>query len=825
MSTSACRATTVALFSLLSAAVVPPASAAEAQLEEITVTARKRTENLQDVPLTITAYSAGTIERRNIKNVQDVIKLTPGLNFDKGFAPQDTRISIRGLPVVRGKPPVGILVDGIDISSEAISTAGGSTLVNVKLVDVEQIEVVKGPQSALYGRSAFGGAVAYTSRKPSLEGLEGSASVEGGQYGAYEGRAAVSFPLVNDKLALRINGAYSKLDGFWKNTVTGNTIGGHEFHGVAVALRFVPTEAADFTLRVSYSDEKSESRPSFTANTATGLVAARPLPANAVGLRLGPTNVLMPASWNFPQTGEISISGNSIQLSVDPLTGTDFAGSRLRPTATSLVGTVDLGFATLSSWTGYLTADSFGRADADFFGTAPTATTSPSAGVAEPSRGFFVSDIQVKANQASQEFRLGSDSGRLRWGVGALYWRERYASDNASLSVALTAVPAGFSTSRAYQQLGQPDYSRSRRDTDHTSAYGTLAFDFTDKFEGSVEARYAHEKIDTLLGGALSLILVNGLPTQYRLTVNPAPAAVTYSTNMFTPRTMLKYNFDESTNAYLSYARGKKPGGYLNVGVATPDSKDSRYNPEIIDTVELGVKSTWFDNRLRANGAIFHSVNKDRVNSVLVADPNSPQGSVNKAVNIGEAKIDGLELELSAVLSESFSANLAYTYLDARYTSSDAPQTTANGIAGPGNCTVSTLPTATGTQTVCITNTNGNELDFSNRHTLSASLGFSRPLSGEWTLNSSIDAQYRSRRFIDANNLFALPAYVNVDLSIGAESEKYGVLLYVNNATNNLDAKSAQTGGDNFVPLPPGLAWTAFAPDKRQVGARFNVKF
>ena len=228
----------------------------------------------------------------------------------------------------------------------------------------------------------------------------------------------------------------------------------------------------------------------------------------------------------------------------------------------------------------------------------------------------------------------------------------------------------------------------------------------------------------------MSLILVNGQPSTYRLTVNPTPAAVTYSTNMVTPRGMLKYNFSEDTNVYVSYARGKKPGGYLNVGVATPDSKDSRYDPEIIDTAELGLKSTWLDNRLRANGAIFHSVNKDRVNSVLVADPNSPQGAVNKAVNIGEAKIDGLELELQAALSEHFTANLAYTYLKARYTSSDAPQATANGIAGPGNCTVSTLPSATGTQTICITNTNGNELDFSNKHTLSGSLGLHASAGG-----------------------------------------------------------------------------------------------
>ena len=87
------------------------------QLEEVVVSARKRVENLQDVPLTVTAFTAESIQRKGIKTLEDVIRFTPGLNFDKGFAPQDTRPSIRGLPLVRGKPPVGILLDGIDISS------------------------------------------------------------------------------------------------------------------------------------------------------------------------------------------------------------------------------------------------------------------------------------------------------------------------------------------------------------------------------------------------------------------------------------------------------------------------------------------------------------------------------------------------------------------------------------------------------------------------------------------------------------------------------------------------------------------------------------
>ena len=299
--------------------------------------------------------------------------------------------------------------------------------------------------------------------------------------------------------------------------------------------------------------------------------------------------------------------------------------------------------------------------------------------------------------------------------------------------------------------------------------------------------------------------------------INPTPS---YSTNIFTPRAVLKYNFENDANVYLSYAKGKKPGGYLNVGVVA-DTKLARYNPEQIDTIELGFKSTWLDKRVRLNGAVFQSVNKDRLNQVLIPDATSPQGVVTQAVNVGEVKIDGLEFDMTAALTDHITANLAYTYLDARYTSSDAPQTTAFAVAGAGNCTVGTV----GPQTVCITNTDGNQLDFSSKHSASASLAYTTEINSDWNLISSIDAQYRSKRFLDATNLFALPSYVSADLRITAESEKYGVTLFVSNLTDDDKPKSGQTSGDNYTQVPPQLAYTLYAPDPRQYGLRFSVKF
>ena len=289
---------------------------------------------------------------------------------------------------------------------------------------------------------------------------------------------------------------------------------------------------------------------------------------------------------------------------------------------------------------------------------------------------------------------------------------------------------------------------------------------------------------------------------------------------MFTPRAVLKYKFENDANVYLSFARGKKPGGYLNVGVIA-DTDLARYNPEILDTVELGFKSSWLDRRLRVNGAYFQSVNKDRVNSLLIPNAASPQGTVTQTVNIGEAKIDGLEFDVTAALTDKLSASVAYTWLDARYTESDAAQTTAFAIASPGNCVVGTV----GLQVVCITDTNGNQLDFSARHTATASLSYRTELSGDWSLDSSLDAQYRSKRYLDPNNLFSLPGYVNLDLHVTAQTEKYGVTFFVTNLTDDDKPKSGQTSGDNYAVVPPQLAYTAYAADPRQYGLRFNVKF
>ena len=156
-------------------------------LEEIVVTARKKEENLQDVAISVTAIQGDTLERLGIKNLSDVTKMDPSLTYDKGFAPDDVRIAIRGIVNMRGRPVVANIFDGVDISSETMGTAGSSSLISPRMMDLERVEIVKGPQVALYGRTAFAGAIQYVTKDPSTH-LKILLSVDFAQDGFHEAR-------------------------------------------------------------------------------------------------------------------------------------------------------------------------------------------------------------------------------------------------------------------------------------------------------------------------------------------------------------------------------------------------------------------------------------------------------------------------------------------------------------------------------------------------------------------------------------------------------------------------------------------------------------
>jgi iron complex outermembrane receptor protein len=823
-------------------AATPPVETAAAdtgeQLLDITVTARRKAETLQNVPLTVTALSAENILNKGIRDVGDVAKYTPGLFVDKGFVQQDVRPSIRGLPSTRGRPPVGILLDGIDISTESIATAGGGNLANLKLVDLERIEIVKGPQSALYGRVAFGGAINYISKDPSSKGLEGYLSGEVGSYGLYETRAAINVPLTGN-LAIRVNGLYSDFDGFYINQVTGKRIGGNRSEGGAIAAKWEPSDGFKFIARTSYSDDSYEPRAEYYIGGAPEVRQRETvaLPASVAGQQVGiigaPQTTLGSVAF-FAKRGLLGKGIGTVNLSTDPATGLDFPGTHTKTSLSSLRSQIGLfSDVELSTWTGYTDSRQTSIQDTDFFGRKlTTITQSGTTGLAEVpagniATGLFFFDAATHTRQFSQELRIGQQGNhRFRWAIGGLYWWENVQQKLGSISNAGFNVP-GVTPATAvniYYDVkllgGRGPAQDQRRITHHYSAYATAEFDITDKLTLSVEGREARENYDYLFAKsvAISTTAVNGV---YPFFLTGSAFNASTATTYFAPRATATYKFDSNLLAYFSFAKGIKPAGLSQV--QTPNPQDAAFGTEKLYNYELGFKSTLFNRRLQFNAAIFREDYKDKQESTLVPVPFSvnPQGNVSLIQNIGGARIDGAELEIAAVLARGLNLSFGYTYLDARYTDFNIPQTSPITIALAGGCTIKTVGNFKG----CYVNLDGNRLEGAARHSFVTSLNYRRSLVRDWSLLADGDVQYRSRRFQDNTNQYYYSPHANVNLQLGIENSKYTILFYVNNVFDNESVQSAQSSGDTQALPPGGLSLATFAADKRQFGLRARVNF
>ena len=246
------------------------------QIEEVVVTVRKREENLQDVPISVDAFTSAEIDRKGISDITDVARLSPSIQFDESFAQSDTRITVRGLSPTRGRQNVALLLDGIDVSSEAISSSGGSLLLNTRLVDIERIEVILGPQMALYGRSAFAGAIQYITKDPSEE-LEGQVKVDVSDFNRFSATGSVSGPIAGDALGFRFNAAWWDEDGYYQNTITNEEVGGDKGVGLALTFKSEIGDRVSLKFRSEYTDD--EGQPSAAAFLPFNTELATPLEA------------------------------------------------------------------------------------------------------------------------------------------------------------------------------------------------------------------------------------------------------------------------------------------------------------------------------------------------------------------------------------------------------------------------------------------------------------------------------------------------------------------------------------------------------------------
>jgi len=511
-----------------------------AQLDEIVVTTRKREENLQNVPIAVEAFDAGQIANLGIDNAQDLAKFSAGIQFDEGFGGQDTRIVIRGLSPTRGRPNAAFLVDGIDFTGEAVSTSGGGFLVNNRLIDVERIEVVKGPQSALYGRSAFAGAVAYITKSPNMDEFEAEAGFDIATDDQYEVTGTVSGP-VTDNFGLLVNGVYYDEGGFHDNVVTGDEVGGADGWGISGTALWEATPDLDFKLRLAYSEDEFEPRAQARVDSnflqqiptdllrSSGLISAAngneaqypgcfdamgmPLPFNGTAEadgRVGScfTNPKLLFKGTVPDGDDLEVG-----LSPDPRTGADYEGSDVETFNATLVGTWDTDFGTFTSLTGYANVESQQNFDSDWDFIAPGSYTSfdglfnftlADCGLGDCSPTAQEIDFANETTVFSQELRYATNlDGPVNFTVGALYWeenvdqRENSATSTIAVFRGIPQTDPGAATP-ALEILPTIDLSNrlTTRDTEHWSVYGKAEWEINEMWKLTGEVRYVEERID-----------------------------------------------------------------------------------------------------------------------------------------------------------------------------------------------------------------------------------------------------------------------------------------------------------------------------------------
>ena len=688
-----------------------------AALEEVVVTARRREESLQDTPVSITAFSGEALEQQHIDTLEGIANMTPNAVIDTGTSfsgsTSSTAAFIRGIGQVDftlvSEPGVGIYLDGVYIPHSL-----GSLL---DLADVERVEVLRGPQGALFGRNTIGGAISVTSRQPD-DTFHGDMRVTGGSYDRIDVQARVNVP-ITDQLAARVSLASFNRDGFVDapNTPDGDDLGDTNRDTARLALRFTPNDRLEANFAADYTRMRESGVPSVLVGSFEGASLAvigsqadpaspdfvpPPAPLSAPGFVdlynllatvplgerggvVGMPGVVPNRYFGQPTFGAQDITGVNGGLvnlsSIDLSSDTDVWGA-------ALTMTYELDAFTIKSITGYR--------DVDTFSGYELAAVPQAIGQLQDTMEF---------DQLSEEIQLTglAFDDRLTWLLGFYYSEEEgIGLDN----VEFTAVRV---------------HSGAVIDNRSMAGFAHLSFDVTNQLTITGGFRYTDESkkfvvpegcID-LLGGPATLFdgtVVTCLPMhtvadpkflnpEFLAFVNapvfPAPGGrfcclpvsdaegnvvallpglesgdellprgttrQTFSDG--TPHANIAYRWTDDLMFYFTFSEGFKSGGFVQ-RVFPPRTEVPQFSPETAQMFEVGFKWTGLDNRVRINAAGFHT-NYDDL-QIQINDGIAP---ITR--NAAAADIDGFEIELLAVPAEGWLVQAGVGYLDASYSKLD----------------------------------------------------------------------------------------------------------------------------------------------------------
>jgi iron complex outermembrane receptor protein len=600
----------VTAFSVLPTAAVAQETEAKTAtgLEDIIVSARRREESIQDVPVAVSAISPTELQNAAAPDIRDLVGRTPNLVIDPVNAgPSAAAISIRGISFEDIEksfdPAVGVLIDDVYI--------GTNTGQLLDFFDFESIEVLRGPQGTLFGRNTTAGVIRIQRTKPTGEfGMKVLGTI--GDYGRRDFRGVVNLPKFGDFLSLKGFWLHAQSDDYYDNQTLGKDYGGRRYDNYGVTAMI---ETGDFDLTATWEkvNERTEIDQSTTSQTGLDLICLN-VPIGG-GVFIRPTGIpseqcdrnidgdLYTTFSNVP--GLAKNDGDNITINAN----------------------YQLGGLTLTSVTGWRTSDESVRQDFD-----------------STSIDFFDTFRDQTYRQFSQEFRVaGNLTDNIDFVTGFYYFNSRYTLDQTTYFGPFLQAAAGLPA-----QGGNIVDHNSKS----TALFADVQWKITEQLRLSVGGRYTWDD-----KSIYNDYLKTGLP---QFTADESA-----SWSKFTPRASIDYSFGDSSNTliYASFSQGYRAGGFNGRG-QTDASARTPYDPETVDSYELGFKTEILDN-VTFNVAGFISKYSDKQEEVVRPAPVVGQETIVQ--NAASATIKGLEAEFRALVTDGLTLNGTLGILDAQY--------------------------------------------------------------------------------------------------------------------------------------------------------------
>ncbi len=693
------------------AAAAPQAAAEDdSALREIVVTAQRRADNIQSIPVAVTALDEKALESATVKDIRDFAGRVPSLVVDNVAAgPSAAAISIRGISFEDIEksfdPAVGVVVDGVFI--------GTNTGQLLDSFDMERLEVLRGPQGTLFGRNTIGGVISVTRTKPTDDfGVKGSFGY--GNYDTKRGRLVVNTGKLGDLIAIKAFGFYDDTAGYYHNAFLNKREGQYETLTGGVSALITPAAGVKALITYEHERERGETIVASLSETGRDLICAAP---GAPGFA--------PADqcnrFALPDHGLYTTFGEG--------------HSPVRNDTDAITGNIDIELGknwALTSVTGYRKNKESVAQDFD-----------------ATSALFFETLRNQKYHQFSQELRLVGDiTDSINLLVGAYYFTSNYKLDQFTT---LGAVLAGGAPATLEQYV------------DHTTksyaGFADARWKATDRLTIGVGARYTQDDKDIFNNyGRIPALVAITLPgfdghSCVAATGSFSPAeGVTlpvYSPandctgskgfGKFTWRASADYEIGDGKRVYASYNKGFRSGGFN--GRASSATSLGPYFPETVDAFEIGLKADWLDHTLRTNIAAYHTKYNNKQEEIVQPSPpgsSSPQETVVK--NASSATINGVEVELVAQPARYLSFFGTFSYTHAKF---DSFFNDVNGDGIADNVSTLTLRRAP-------------------KYQLSTGFDYSHPIgSGTFDFNTTLRFQSKYQTCIVVNQPVVLGAVTN----------------------------------------------------------------